>query len=114
MKYLLSVVENSENPEHSSAERAAIDQINLVMQEAGYRVFAGGMKHPKEGKVFDFRTGSAVSNPGSTLFKNADAGADFQSGFWIIEVPSEEIAEDLAQRASAACNRKIELRQIFG
>ncbi|NDI24601.1 MAG: hypothetical protein EBY87_03565 [Actinobacteria bacterium] len=39
---------------------------------------------------------------------------EFFSGFWIIDVPNREIAESLAKKASAACNRKVELRPILG
>jgi hypothetical protein len=36
------------------------------------------------------------------------------AGLWIIEVDSPATAHALATEASRACNRKVEVREIFG
>ncbi|NBQ01552.1 MAG: hypothetical protein EBU45_05955, partial [Actinobacteria bacterium] len=36
------------------------------------------------------------------------------AGFWIIDVPNQEIALELAARGSKACNRRVELRPLLG
>jgi hypothetical protein len=38
---------------------------------------------------------------------------EFTSGLWLIEVPDRAIAEELAAKASKACNRKIEIRPVI-
>jgi hypothetical protein len=109
MRFVISVIDSQTRSPHSPEEIAAIDAINVEMQNAGYRVFAGGLDAPETAAVFDFRTGSQVQTEGP--FK---PGSEFFSGFWIIDVPNREIAESLAKKASTACNRKVELRPILG
>ena len=41
-------------------------------------------------------------------------GLEFFSGFWIIDVPSVEVAREFAAKGSVACNRKVELRPLLG
>ena len=38
---------------------------------------------------------------------------EFVVGFWIIDVPSHEIAQQLAAAGSKACNRRVELRPFL-
>ena len=109
MRFVISVIDSQTRSPHSPEEIAAIDAINDEMQNAGYRVFAGGLDSPASSKLFDNRSGSLKTFDGSFY-----SGEEFFSGFWIIDVPSREIAEELARKASAACNRKVELRPLLG
>ena len=109
MRFVISVIDSQTRSPHSPEEIAAIDAINLEMQNAGYRVFAGGLDSPDSSAVFDYRVGSTSKTDGP--FK---PGSEFFSGFWIIDVPNREIAEEFARKGSIACNRKVELRPLLG
>jgi hypothetical protein len=109
MRFVISVIDSNTRSPHSPEEIAAIDAINVEMQNAGYRVFAGGLDSPDSSAVFDYRVGSTSKTDGP--FK---PGSEFFSGFWIIDVPNREIAEAFARKGSLACNRKVELRPLLG
>jgi hypothetical protein len=109
MKFVISVIDTQTRSPHTPEEIAAIDQVNEEMAAAGYRVFAGGLDSPNTAQVFDIRTGQGSRENGAF-----HPGGEFFSGFWIIDVPSRAIAEELAQKGSRACNRKVELRPILG
>ncbi len=109
MRFVISVIDSQTRSPHSPEEIAAIDAINLEMQNAGYRIFAGGLDSPDSSAVFDYRVGSTSKTDGP--FK---PGSEFFSGFWIIDVPNREIAEEFAKKGSIACNRKVELRPLLG
>ena len=108
MKFQISVIDDHSR-EHSSAERAAIDDLNDKMVASGYRVFAGGLELTSSAQVFDFRDG-AESQSAGTLF----SAQENYSGLWIIDVPSIDVARELAVEASKCCNRKVELRPFRG
>lgn len=108
MKFLISVIDDlsgSGSPE----EMTAIDAFNEGLRTNGYFVFAGGLTDPKGAMVIDNRDGANISIE-APLF----AAKENFSGFWIIDVPTKEIARTLAFQGSQACNRKVELREFFG
>lgn len=109
MRFLISVIDTQTRSPHTEEEMAAIDALNVEMVNAGYRVFAGGIDAPSKAKVFDNRNSANQSSDGSF-----HSGTEFFSGFWIIDVPNFEIAEELAKKGSLACNRKVELRPLLG
>ena len=109
MKFVISVIDTQTRSPHTPEEIAAIDQINQEMAAAGYRVFAGGLDSPNSAQIFDFRTGQDSQANGAF-----HPDGEFFSGFWIIDVPSRAIAEELAKNGSKACNRKVELRPLLG
>lgn len=109
MRFVISVIDSQTRSPHSPEEIAAIDAINDKMENAGYRVFAGGLDSPSSAKLFDNRSNSLTTSHGSFY-----TGEEFFSGFWIIDVPTREIAENLAAQSSQACNRKVELRPLLG
>lgn len=108
MRFLLSVIDN-ESGTGTSDEMSAIDVFNERLQEAGYWVIAVGIASPNEAVSIDNRSGAELVEPGSILY-----GADYMSGFWIIDVPDKELALQLAREGSKACNRKVELRLLLG
>jgi hypothetical protein len=108
MKFKISVIDSTTRSPHSAEEIAAIDEI-LYMSERGYRVLAVGMEAPESATVFDNRGNSDLSHSGAF-----QRGEEFVSGFWVVDVPSEAVAIDLAKECSKACNRKVELRKIIG
>jgi hypothetical protein len=84
-----------------------IDKFNDELRANGQWIFAWGLQGPETATVIDNRNGANIST-GKPLF---DAKENF-SGLWLIEAENEEIAQDLAFKASKACNRKVELRPL--
>ena len=108
MKFQLSVIDDHSR-EHTAAERQAIDDLNDKMVSHGYRLFAGGLDVASKARVLDYRDGASKVTDG-TLF----SAQENYSGVWLIDVPNEEIAHQLAIEASQSCNRKVELRPFRG
>jgi hypothetical protein len=108
MRFLISVIDN-ESGNGTSQEMAAIDSFNEKLQLNGHWVIAVGIASPKEAFTIDNRGNLGESSLGSDLY-----GAEFQSGFWIVEVADEQTAKELAMAGSKACNRKVELRPLLG
>ena len=106
MKYVISVIDNLENP-GTAAEMVEIDKFNDSLRANGQWIFAWGLQPPETATVIDNRNDANIST-GKPLF---DATENF-SGLWLIEAESAEIAERLAYSASKACNRKVELRPM--
>ena len=106
MKFLISVIDHLDNP-GTEAEMVEINKFNDSLRENGQWIFAWGLQPPETATVIDNRNDAGIST-GKPLF---DAQVNF-SGLWIIEVESQEIAEKLANSASKACNRKVELRPM--
>lgn len=109
MKFIISVIDSQTRSPHTAEEMQAIDDLNIQMQSAGQRVFAGGIDSPSTAMLFDYRNGAQSVTEGSFY-----SGNEFFSGIWIIEVESLEEAKTLAARGSKACNRKVELRPLLG
>jgi hypothetical protein len=108
MKFIIFVIDSRSNTA-SGNEMEAIDAFNDELQANNYWVMAAGINNPDHASLIDNRNGAHIVNSGS-LF---DASEHY-SGFWIIDVPSEEIAANLALQGSQACNRKVELRPFLG
>lgn len=109
MQFVISVIDSQTRSPHSPEEIAAINAINEEMVKAGYRVFAGGLDSPNTAAVFDNRNNVNQITSGPFI-----SSPEYFSGFWIIDVPNREIAEELAKKGSLACNRKVELRPLLG
>jgi len=109
MRFLISVIDSQSRSQHTPEEVAAIDSFNEFLVAKGYRILAVGLEDPKSAKVFDYRTGENSITSGPFLAAN-----EFTSGIWMIDVPTLEVAEELAAQGSQACNRRVELRAIIG
>ncbi len=91
-------------------EMAAIDAFNDRLRDGGHWVLAAGIGGPSTATLIDGRAGSgAATAPRASL----QDGPDAYSGFWIIEAATPEIARELAEAGSAACNRRVELRPFL-
>jgi hypothetical protein len=108
MRFLISVIDDWSGS-GTDDEMAAIDIFNEQLQSNGHWVIAVGISSPTDATSIDNRLDAGLIESGSKLY-----GTEFMSGFWIIDVQSEKLATDLALAGSKACNRKVELRQIFG
>ena len=109
MRFLISVIDTQTRAPHTSEEMKAIDDFNDKIEAAGQRLFACGMDAPSTAQVIDNRDGASQSVQGSH-----HASQEYFSGFWIVKVDSLETARQLAAEGSIACNRKVELRPLFG
>ena len=107
MRFLISVID-TESGMASPIEMALIDKFNEELQANGYWVIAVGIASTSDAMTIDNRFGAGLLNSGSSLY-----GAEYMSGFWIIDVPSGELALELAHEGSRACNRKVELRPLL-
>ena len=107
MRFLISVIDN-ESRSASSSEMAFIDKFNEKLQANGYWVIAVGIASISEATTVDNRSDADLLESGSSLY-----GTDYMSGFWIIDVPDENMALQLARESSKACNRKVELRPLL-
>ena len=107
VKYIIFVIDSQSNTAVGN-EMAAIDAFNEGLQRDGYWVMAAGIGAPNTATVIDNRRGVGLLQSGS-LF----AESEHYSGFWIIDVPSPEVAMELANSGSQACNRRVELRPFL-
>jgi len=107
MRFLISVIDNQTGTA-TSDEMAAIDAFNDGLRERGQFIFAGGLSSPDFAKVIDNRNtiGEITGGP-------LHHGNEYLSGFWIIEAIDEEAALAIANGASLACNRRVELRPLL-
>jgi hypothetical protein len=114
MQYLISVIDSGEalaagrSESATAKEMADIDVVNDQMQKDGYWVFAGGMGSPDSATTIDNRGSETVITDGPYV-----ESKEFVAGFWIVEAPDLDVALRLAQDASKACNRKIEVRPFL-
>ncbi|MEU4192248.1 YciI family protein [Kribbella sp. NPDC026611] len=89
-------------------EDAAIDVFNAQLQADGHWVFGAGLGAPSTATVIDNRGEKAMFTDGPYL-----ESKEFVGGFWIIDADDLDLALKLAEGASKACNRKIEVRPIL-
>ena len=109
MRFLINVIESREKPAHSRQEIEAIDAFNDEMVAAGQRVLAIGIASPDNSILIDNRDGDV-----KYINESFNDSSEYVSGVWIIDVPTREIALQLAARGSKACNRRVELRPLLG
>lgn len=102
MKYLVSVIDDKLNP-GSTDRRPAISAFNERLIAEGYWVFSGGLA--EAATVVDNRGEQAVVSDGPFV-----ESKEYLAGVWVWEVPSLEVALELATEASKVCDRKIEVR----
>ena len=100
---MIDDLSNSGTPD----EMVEIDRFNDELRANGQWIFAGGLQAPEFATVIDNRNGANLAT-GKPHF---DAKENF-SGLWLIEVENQDVAKELAFKASKACNRKVELRPL--
>ena len=109
MRFLINVIESIDRPAHSRQEIDAIDAFNNEMVAAGERVLAVGIASPENSIQIDNRDGQV-----NYIKESLTDSSEYISVIWIIDVPNQEIALELAARGSKACNRRVELRPLLG
>jgi hypothetical protein len=114
MHFLVSVIDDGQaaaaNDTNSATqtEAAAVDAFNDRLRADGHWVFAAGLSAPSEAVVVDARADDVTRTEGP--FVRTD---EYVAGFWIMDAADTAAMTTLAEGASAACNRKIEVRRIL-
>ena len=85
-----------------------VDAFNADVQAAGAWVFAGGLHPPEIATVVKAKDGDVVITDGPFA-----ESKEYIGGFWIIDVPSRELALELAAEGSKACLGKVEVRAMM-
>ena len=110
VRYVIFVIDRARGTGTAGRdEMAAIDAFNDRLRDGGHWIFAAGIGGPSTATLIDRRAGHAAGSAGTSL----QDGPDAYSGFWIIEAATPEIARELAEAGSAACNRRVELRPFL-
>jgi hypothetical protein len=107
VRFAIFVIDD-ESRSGSDTEMAAIDEFNEMLVDNGHLVLAGGLESPRNSWLIDNRVHVGRCEEGS-LFESID----FYSGIWIIDAPDLLKAQELAQKGSLACNRRVELRPFL-
>ncbi len=107
MKFIIFVIDDLTGSA-TEAEMKAINIFNDYLRNNGHWITAEGIDSPDKSTIVDNRNDSNILLPESLVKSNEN-----YSGFWLINVPSNEVAKQLAAKASKSCNRKVELRPLF-
>ena len=91
-------------PELMETMFANVGGLNKELQESGAFLFAGGLQDPSTAYVANGHLEGVGNTAGPVL-----SGSPYLSGMWILELPADQV-EAIAQRASAACMRAVEVR----
>jgi hypothetical protein len=70
---------------------------------------AEGIQSHDKSMVFDNRADAGLVSSGPL-----HQTEEYVSGFWVITAASDAEAKQIAVEASKACNRKVELRPLYG
>jgi hypothetical protein len=97
-----------ESHEQMTESMAETEAFNQKLQELGYFVFADGLDAPRTAVVVDGMGDKPLITDGPFAETK-----EYIAGFWIIDVPSREVALDLAAEASKACIGKVEVRPMM-
>ena len=106
MRFIIFVID-SDSSSGSKDEMHEIDNFNSELSRNNQLVMAAGIAGSSHGLLIDNRGTKELVESGSMN------GAEFYSGFWIIDAESERQAQELALNGSRACNRRVELRPFL-
>ena len=97
-----------ESREQMTQSMADTDAFNEKLKELGYFVFADGLDRPSTATVVDGMGEKPLLVDGPFVETK-----EYMAGFWIIDVPSRDIALELAAEASKVCIGKVEVRPMM-
>ena len=97
-----------ESREQMTQSMADTEAFNDRLKEQGYFVFADGLDRPSSSTVVDGMGDKALFTDGPFAETK-----EYMAGFWVIDVPSREIALQLAAEASKVCIGKVEVRPMM-
>ncbi|HEY3779978.1 MAG TPA: YciI family protein [Fimbriimonadaceae bacterium] len=85
-----------------------IDDLNIEMEAAGARIFAGGMQRAENAKSLRAQTGGEVLvTDGPYLETKEHIG-----GFWLLRAADMEEALAWGRKAAVACRAPVEVREF--
>ncbi|MEO7428567.1 MAG: YciI family protein [Acidimicrobiales bacterium] len=84
-----------------------VDALNAELQATGAWVFAAGLQPASSANVVR-ATGTDVSTTDGPFAETKEQ----MGGFWVIEAPDLDAALGWARKATAACERPVELRPM--
>ena len=105
MRFIIFVIDNQPGKYAPSNEIADIDAFNDSLEKNGHWVTAAGINPSTKATLIDNRSGANQIHVGSSL-----QGADYYSGFWIIEAEDEAKAIELATQGSRSEEHTSELQ----
>jgi len=113
-QYLLSVWHDDDyeldfSTPDAQRQAAQVGAFNDELQRSGPWVFGAGL-HPASTATVVRAAGGEVSMTDGPYAETKEQ----MGGFWIIEAADLDAALELAGRASAACERPIEVRPVQG
>jgi len=114
MQYLLSVWHDDDyemdftTPE-AQRQVGQVNAFNTELQESGAWVFAAGLR-PASSATVVRSGGSGVSMTDGPYAETKEQ----MGGFWVIEASDLDAALALAGKATAACERPVEVRPMEG
>jgi hypothetical protein len=108
MKFVIFIIDDL-TASGTEAEMKEIDIFNDYLRNNGHWITAEGIDSPTKSTVIDNRNEANM-----LLSESLVKSKENYSGFWLIEAPSIEVAKELALQGSKSCNRKVELRPLFG
>ena len=97
-----------ESREQMTQSMADTDAFNDRLKEKGYFVFADGLDRPSSATVVDGMGDKPLFTDGPFAETK-----EYMAGFWVIDVPSRDVALQLAAEASKVCIGKVELRAMM-
>jgi len=101
-QYLLAVqMVDGESAEHEPGDVGVVNQ-DMVAQ--GVWVFGGGLEPRSAASVVRAHQGDVLITDGPFV-----ESKEYMAGFWVIEAPDLQTAQEWATRASKACARPIEV-----
>jgi hypothetical protein len=106
MRFLIFVIDTAESS-GTTEELRAINEFNDALVANNQLLQAVGIASPDKAFQVDNRQNQGV------IAAESLNGAEFYSGFWLIEASDSTVAKQLAMDASLACNRRVELRPLL-
>jgi hypothetical protein len=109
-QYMISVIHDEQGPDwvgdvDVQEVVAKVDAFNQELRDSGSWVFAGGLEPPSSATVVDATGTEVVVTDGPYAEAKEQLG-----GFWVVEAPDLDAAQEIGKRGSAACLGAVEVR----
>ena len=108
MRFLLAVMAIDGFAAATPYEMTAINAFNDQLDRQGTSLLAIGISGPRDSWVVDNRDNAEITAEGPAV-----ASEEYMAGMWLIEAADMNEALEIAQVASRACNRRIEVRAVL-
>ena len=106
MRFVIFVIDTTSNSGNAD-EMLQIDKFNDSLVKRGALIQAVGIASPDHAVMIDNRFEQTVQELTSLN------SSPYYSGFWLVKAETHDDALDMANAASLACNRVVELRPLL-